>query len=665
MQRRATGRVGFSLRILALGFALSLALASVAHAAFFKLSGTMPPTGDVTFVDTSPDGVYAIYQAAQDVVDARDLYSVPLAGGAPVRLSSLTLASTSTSVSGMPLITPDSSRVIFGADQEVDNLYELYSVPIGGPSTAAVKLHPPLAPTADIVSFALTPDGSRVIFLADLEVDDLLELYSIPVAGPGSAAQKLSIPIASPNDVSGFEISPDGSRVVYRVSASGVIELYSVPIDGPPGAAVKIKEQLGGNVFSNFNFQISPDGQHVVYQDDQDVEGTFEMYSVPIGGPLAATAKLNGPLAASGDVALFLGSIAFSPDGQRVAYVADQETDGVDELYSVPIGGPASAGVKLNKPLVAGGDVAFFSGMVFDFTADSSRVVYAADQDTDGVIELYSAPAAGPASAGVKLNQAFVAGGGLSRFELTPDGARVIYQADQETDTVNELYSVPIGGPATAGVKLNKPLVAGGTTSSFRIADDGSRVAYSADQDTDNLEELYSVPSAGPASAGVGISGPLQPSGSINNIIMPPDSGRVLYTADQQTDGVFELYIADSGPPVAGFTQPAASVAETGGTIQLAVELNQTAIQPVNIQFRASGGTATNGADYTLAAGTLSFVPGQKTALITVPLISDTISEGAETIVVVLESPSNATLGQALITVTIRDSQIALPLVVR
>ncbi len=48
--------------------------------------------------------------------------------------------------------------------------------------------------------------------------------------------------------------------------------------------------------------------------------------------------------------------------------------------------------------------------------------------------------------------------------------------------------------PAT---KLNMPLPAGGSVVEFRITPDGSRVVYRADQDVDNVFELYSVPVQG------------------------------------------------------------------------------------------------------------------------------------------------------------------------
>ena len=67
---------------------------------------------------------------------------------------------------------------------------------------------------------------------------------------------------------------------------------------------------------------ISPDAARVVYVADQQTDDVVEVFSVPIGGGTAT--RLNGPLTAGGDV---LGnSPAISPDSDRVAYIADQET---------------------------------------------------------------------------------------------------------------------------------------------------------------------------------------------------------------------------------------------------------------------------------------------------------------------------------------------------
>ena len=80
----------------------------------------------------------------------------------------------------------------------------------------------------------------------------------------------------------------------------------------------------------------SPNSQHVIYLADQDTSGVQQLYSVPLGGGVVA--KLNGTLVSGGQVEdVFL----ISPNSQRVVYVADQDTGGVNELYSVPLsGGP-------------------------------------------------------------------------------------------------------------------------------------------------------------------------------------------------------------------------------------------------------------------------------------------------------------------------------------
>jgi len=118
----------------------------------------------------------------------------------------------------------------------------------------------------------------------------------------------------------------------------------------------------------------------VAYVADEDTRGVYELFLVSSNKPGAST-KLNPQLAAGGDVTW---NFKVNPDGSQVAYVADQDTDDVGELYLVNLSNPGVS-AKLNAPLVAGGDV-FYN---FAFSPDGSQVAYVADQDTDGVYELY------------------------------------------------------------------------------------------------------------------------------------------------------------------------------------------------------------------------------------------------------------------------------------
>ena len=238
----------------------------------------------------------------------------------------------------------------------------------------------------------------------------------------------------------------------------------------------------GGDVFDhNSGLQFSPDSSRVLYLADQTTDNVNEVFSVPSAGGMAV--KLNGPLVANGDVSVT--RLQFSPDSSRVLYLADQTTDGVNEVFSVPSGGGMA--VKLNGPLVAGGEVS--DTTTVGFSPDSSRVVYLADQTTDEVFEVFSVPSAGGTA--TKLNGPLVADGDVIAHVFSPDSTRVLYYADQTTDGVNEIFIVPSAG-GTA-VKLNGPLVAGGGViiGSLQFSPDSSRVLYIADQDTNNVTELY------------------------------------------------------------------------------------------------------------------------------------------------------------------------------
>jgi len=59
-------------------------------------------------------------------------------------------------------ISPGSDRVVYTADQEVDEQEKLYSVPIGGGTV--IRINHDLATNADVFNHRLTPDGERVVF---------------------------------------------------------------------------------------------------------------------------------------------------------------------------------------------------------------------------------------------------------------------------------------------------------------------------------------------------------------------------------------------------------------------------------------------------------------------------------------------------------------------
>ncbi len=732
-------------------------------AASLRLNGPLAPGGGVARFAVTPNSQRVIYTADQDVNGVRELYSVLLSGGTPTRLNAslvnggdvedfavgpddansrvifradlvtdevfalvsvptaggpgVTLSNTA-SISGDVAehrVAPNGSHSVFLADQETDELFELFSRTLGS-NGGLVKLNADLGADGDVSQFQIDPTSQRVVYRADQDTDDVQELYSVSIGG--GAVTRLNPPLVADGSITDFQISPDGLRVVYFAdqATNDQFDLYSVPITG--GAAVRLSSLAFRSLVGEF--AISPNNQRVVYIADQIGNGVNELYSVAITG--GSPTRLNSLLPAGGAVATF----EISNDSARVAYIGDQNTDEVFELYSVPLTGGAL--VRLNSPLLPGRSVALGSYCIgqrnqweqehgfyspFLISPNSQRVVYCADQDADNVPELYSVPLNG-SSAAVKLNIPPGTGGSVGAFEISTDSARVVFETLTFVASVPQerLYSAPLGGGSQPTL-LNGPLVRPNSSiEQFAISLDSGMVAFAGDQTTAGVQELYATPISGGTPSRR--SGALVTDGDVHNFRLSADSTRVVYRADALSDDVIELFanlLVGDLPPVVisdplvtngevqydfalrrsndgavyradqlidnvdelfetrfDIAPPDAvrvafigdvAVDEDGGATTLSVRLDRAASVPVTVSFGVTGGTASGaGVDFSVPPGTLSFAPGEITKTIPVTIIDDQLVEGNETIIVTLAAPNGAIMGSKPSgTVTIRDNE--------
>ena len=115
----------------------------------------------------------------------------------------------------------------------------------------------------------------------------------------------------------------------------------------------------------------------------------------------------------------------------------------------------------------------------------------------------------------------------------------------------------------------------------------------------------------------------------------------------------------DAGPALAVND---VSVAEGTGTAPSAVftvTLSAASTQTVTVGYLTANGTATAPADYAASSGTVTFAPGVTTQPVAVAIVPDAIVEGNEQFTVTLQSPVNATLGDASGTATITNDDAA------
>ena len=98
------------------------------------------------------------------------------------------------------------------------------------------------------------------------------------------------------------------------------------------------------------------------------------------------------------------------------------------------------------------------------------------------------------------------------------------------------------------------------------------------------------------------------------------------------------------------------SVAEDSGTLAFEVSLDAASGKEITVQYTTADGTATSGADYASASGTLTFAAGDTAATIPVDVVDDGIAELDEHMTVTLSNAINAMIGTGTGTGTILDT---------
>ena len=158
---------------------LLLAASSTARAHWTKLSSGASFSDVLTDYAVSPDGKWVVYWHDPDGEDVYELYSAPTSGAGPDRRISGLLPQGAINPREMA-ITPDSSTVVYVAEQETTDVRELFAVPIaGGPIT---KLNHNLAVDHEVKNFKISPLGDRVVYAlwtTSSSYDDLYRCRSL------------------------------------------------------------------------------------------------------------------------------------------------------------------------------------------------------------------------------------------------------------------------------------------------------------------------------------------------------------------------------------------------------------------------------------------------------------------------------------------------------
>jgi len=329
--------------------------------------------------------------------------------------------------------------------------------------------------------FELTPDGSSAVFLA---APHATGFFRAPLDG---SAPPLPLTGALPAFANSFEweLTPDGTSLLYLADAlqDGQDELFVAPLDGAtPPIRLNAPLAAGTDVLS---LRPTPDASRVLF-----VTGTLggtgrTLFSVPIDASQAPL-DLSGTWSSGRHLILTV-----SPDSSRAVFLADARTPGESELFSVQLDGSAPP-IVLNLPLPFRGDVLNVSSEEAAYIDRASTAVFFLATTTSSQLDFYRAPLDGSSPAQLVGGAVPNSSGSVPSLQ-SPNRAWIAFERRVGTTTTLHAFSTDGSRPPH---RLDGPTVPLGSvlSGSFAFTPDSRRVLYLADQDTDATIELYQSP---------------------------------------------------------------------------------------------------------------------------------------------------------------------------
>jgi len=428
-------------------------------------------------------------------------------------------------------------------------------------------------------------------------------------------------------------------RVAYvsDQDVAGDDELFLVNVvGGVASGAVQLNPALvaGGDVLAGpRTLGISADGRWLFYIADQNEDETFELFLVDLArtAPYTVTRVSADLTGTTRDVR----EAMLDPTGQRLIYLADQDTDGVDELYEVLLSAPGP-GRRISGFLSA---PSFVQDLQSVHVSPAGHVTYVVNDGNDDVELNLIQVTTGYPYVVRRLSATIGPGAGLNRLlsgRFTEGGARVVWVGEGNSIGIDECYlSGTFGG---APIRVNPPLPGGGTNViGVAVSADGTKLAYWGNLSLTLVDVQADA---------VDLSGPLTPrrispprlhggTSTVNRVVFNEAGTLAALSVDAEVDDRFESYVVDvtgltAGAPtplrthptlpanqsvetlgLPAFSPDGLSVLYTGdlGAVDDAVELYLPAVAAVPVAPSASrvshAGTADRGVAVTTEGGNL------------------------------------------------------------
>lgn len=409
-----------------------------------KLSPPLEETGGVLAggLQFTPDGSRVVFRARTSEEEPVRLYSVTPSGGDLVVLSEGLPAGSHVSSHGLS-VTPDGSTVVFLANEGGQRAWRLFAASTTGGNLR--ELNDPLPPggSVDPLGIMIAPDGHTVIHRL---VGDSVTLHAAALHGDGgrmlSGGNVLApgLQFVGDSGLLFLHAGPDGARSIRLVdfAAGGQPTVVARPSEEWALATVSIRVvgEEGLVVYTEERFEEPED-------EDEDPIRLRRLVAAPLAG--------GSPRILTDELTSLRGYLPI-PGAGRLAVVGNLHDEEKEELFSVSLTGGDT--FRLSQELEEDEEGHVLSSMS---TSDGATLIYLAVTDDTGLHQLYSVPSSGGDV--TRLNGDLPDRAEVYDARLSPCEEWVVYTADQDERGIIELYRVRLSAPPgeAVAVRIHNP----------------------------------------------------------------------------------------------------------------------------------------------------------------------------------------------------------------
>jgi WD40 repeat protein len=403
--------------------------------------------------------------------------------------------------------SPDGTRIVSGSGDTV----RLWDTQTGQPLGQPLQGH-----GGAVTSVAFSPDGTRIV---SGSTNKTVRLWDVQTRQPiGNPL------IGHESSVNSVAFSPDGKRIVSG-SNDNTVRLWDVQTSQPTGQLLK------GHKFAINSVAFSPDGKRIVSGGgsmvslglEDTADNTVRQWDAQTGQPIGNPMKGH---------MMPVTSVAFSPDGKRIASVSNDQTIW---LWDVQTGQPIGQPLQGHK----------FAVNSVAFSPDGKRIISGGGvsrglgrEDTeDNTVRQWNAQTGHPLGNPMIGHMAPV-----NSVAFSPNGKRIVSGSDDKTLRLWDTQTGQPIEPPLRGHTDNVTSVAFSPDGKRIISGGGSIVGLGRDGATDNTVRLWDAQTGHP------LGNPLiGHESSVRSAAFSPDSKRILSGSDDKT---LRLWDTQTGQPI-------------------------------------------------------------------------------------------------------------------